>query len=461
MDRQGVSAAAPAVLIVGDPSLGDRLGGAAGVDAVLVNNYLEAMGEMAHRAVGAIVGRLAPMRHNVEATVRAIRQVAPEAAMLLVVDAASEPEAMRAVRLGVDDYLVEPLRRGDLGEALAQLAETHEGLPVELAVESAPEAAGRGEADRQAPPGAPEAWAGAASGGSSASSGPAGFEGLAEATDRWVERLLSERGTVRETMLEDLRRRLGPDVAWAAEPALDAYACVPVTRGEQTFGYLVSDSIGNQALAGESERLARWLALEARVDELKHIAMHDELTGVWNRRYFDRFLESVMRRAREERFRVTVMLFDIDDFKHYNDEFGHAAGDDILREAARLMSSVVRRHDVVARVGGDEFAVIFWDAEPPRKTRSQHPGSVRSATSRFRQAICDHRFPKLADLAPGTLTVSGGLASYPWDGQTAEALTAIADDMLLRSKRQGKNALTFGPGAIRVCEGDEGEPSEA
>lgn len=462
MDEQRATAAEPTVLIVGDPSLGDRLGGGVGAPVVSVGNYLEAIGEMAHRPVGAIVGRLEPMRHHMEATVRAVRQVAPDAVMLLVVDAASEPEAMRAVRLGVDDYLVEPLRRGDLRTALAQLAETNAGLPVAIDIDSAATEAGSGAPDRGGPPATPEAAAlddddASGSPAARASLEPAGFEGLTEMSDRWIERLLSERGTVRDVMLEDLRRRLDAEATWAAEPALDAASCVPVIHGEQTFGYLVSEAVDNQSLSAEADRLGRWLALEARLDELKHVAMHDELTGVWNRRYFDRFLESVLRRAREQRFRVTLMLFDIDDFKHYNDEYGHAAGDDILREAARLMTSVVRRHDVVARIGGDEFAVIFWDADPPRKQRSHHPASVRKAASRFRQAICDHRFPKLADLAPDTLTVSGGLASYPWDGQTPEALTAIADDMLLRSKRQGKNVLTFGPGAIRLCHGERGE----
>ena len=105
----------------------------------------------------------------------------------------------------------------------------------------------------------------------------------------------------------------------------------------------------------------------------------------------------------------------------------------------------------VARIGGDEFAVIFWDAEPPRRESSEHPHSVRTAAERFQKAVCQHRYPKLAEQAHGTLTISGGLASYPWDGQTPEQLIDLADEMLLESKKQGKNALTFGPGAMRAC----------
>ncbi len=205
---------------------------------------------------------------------------------------------------------------------------------------------------------------------------------------------------------------------------------------------------------------AKWLAVEHRINRLRHLAWHDELTEVWNRRYFLQFLDSVLRRAQAQHFRVTLLLFDIDNFKHYNDTYGHDAGDEILREAARLMVSVVRRHDVVARIGGDEFAVIFWDADAPRRENAQHPHSPQRAAARFQRAICDHRFPKLADCAPGTLTISGGLASYPWDGQRPDELIAKADEMLLSSKRQGKNCITLGPGAIRVCGVDDEAPAD-
>ena len=141
------------------------------------------------------------------------------------------------------------------------------------------------------------------------------------------------------------------------------------------------------------------------------------------------------------------MVFDIDDFKQYNDKYGHAAGDEILIHTAQLMKSVMRPHDVIARIGGDEFAVIFWDAQGPRRPNSQHPTEVRHIAQRFQQAIVTHQFDKLRDEAPGTLTISGGIAGYPWDGSTAPELLDKADQIALQSKRQGKNALIFGPGA--------------
>jgi len=77
---------------------------------------------------------------------------------------------------------------------------------------------------------------------------------------------------------------------------------------------------------------------------------------------------------------------------------------------------------------------------------------VLDCAKRFQAAVCRHEFPKLLDEQPGTLTISGGLASYPWDGRTPTELLARADAMALRSKRQGKNAITLGPGALNRCE---------
>jgi len=234
-----------------------------------------------------------------------------------------------------------------------------------------------------------------------------------------------------------------------------------VVLGDEVFGYLHAprDAADAEALAPWAAWLSRWLGLEQRYRRLWTMALQDELTGAWNRRYFNRFLSRMLDRAARERFQVTVMIFDIDNFKTYNDRFGHAAGDEILCETARLMRSFTRDHDVVARIGGDEFGVVFWDAGEPRQGDGKHPIDVEQAAERFRKAIASHRFPKLAEQACGTLTISAGLASYPWDGQTAERLVQLADEMAIRSKRAGKNAITLGPGALRAQE-DASEDQE-
>ena len=111
-------------------------------------------------------------------------------------------------------------------------------------------------------------------------------------------------------------------------------------------------------------------ALQDRHNRLQKLAITDELSvGSYNSRYFKHFLTSILDRARAMHFPVTLLLFDIDDFKRYNDQFGHPAGDEILKQAAALMKRCTRQHDLVARIGGDEFAVVFWDKEGPRQPR--------------------------------------------------------------------------------------------
>jgi diguanylate cyclase (GGDEF)-like protein len=195
--------------------------------------------------------------------------------------------------------------------------------------------------------------------------------------------------------------------------------------------------------------LASWLALRDQHAQLREAAFTDSLTGASNRRFFDNFLGVAIEQARRDRQPLTLLMFDIDDFKQYNDRYGHGAGDEILVEAVRLLRSVVRPSDKVCRIGGDEFVVVFHEPQGPRVAGSRHPSDIFQIAQRFQRAIAEHKFPKLGREAPGVLTVSGGLATYPWDGNTPELLLARADELALQSKKQGKNVITLGPGAER------------
>jgi two-component system cell cycle response regulator len=209
---------------------------------------------------------------------------------------------------------------------------------------------------------------------------------------------------------------------------------------------------------GELQRHADWLATWLRLGEqhreLREAAYRDSLTGAWNRRYFDRFFAAALARSRDGRHNLTLLVFDIDDFKVYNDRYGHAAGDEILIETVRLLQATVRPTDRVCRIGGDEFAVVFYEPTGPREAGSRHPTSFFDIARRFQKQVWEHRFPKLGAQAPGTLTISGGLATFPWDGTTVEELLDRADRLAMDSKRLGKNAITLGPGAMRACNGE-------
>lgn len=178
-----------------------------------------------------------------------------------------------------------------------------------------------------------------------------------------------------------------------------------------------------------------------RMDLFRRLAITDDLTGSHNRRYFMHLAARMLEEARNRRVRATLLLYDIDDFKRYNDEFGHSAGDEILCETANLMRQVVRKGDLVVRVGGDEFAVLFGEFGPVRQAGSQPIQTPYQLADRFRKAVNSHEFKSLGQKAKGTLTISGGLACFPWDGTTITELLAAADKALLAAKASGKNNI--------------------
>lgn len=261
--------------------------------------------------------------------------------------------------------------------------------------------------------------------------------------------------------LAQINARLGrADITLAQPSDPGAPLGVPVVVADQAVGVLTCpdepwlNTSGRALLAAHAAWLSAWVRLELQQSELRQAAFTDPLTGAWNRRYFQRYLAAAIAQARAARQTVTVMVFDIDSFKHYNDTFGHGAGDEILTETVRLLQSVIRPSDRVCRVGGDEFAVIFYEPKGPREAGSKPLESIYQIAKRFQQQICNHRFPKLSQQAMASLTISGGLASFPWDGHDADSLLEEADRCAMDSKRQGKNAITLGPGAESVCKLD-------
>ncbi|MHC4694402.1 MAG: GGDEF domain-containing protein [Planctomycetota bacterium] len=193
--------------------------------------------------------------------------------------------------------------------------------------------------------------------------------------------------------------------------------------------------------------------LVKKIRHLEKLATEDDLTGLKNRRYIREFSRQIIERAMKENGRVTLLIFDIDNFKHYNDVYGHSAGDEILRQAAVLMRRCCRSHDVVGRIGGDEFAVVFWD-EPQAKSAgvsaevserrsamAQHPKEAISVAKRFQKELGKAELHLLGPEGKGVLTISGGLASLGNGCSTVQELFEQTDKALLEAKRSGKNRI--------------------
>jgi diguanylate cyclase (GGDEF)-like protein len=166
--------------------------------------------------------------------------------------------------------------------------------------------------------------------------------------------------------------------------------------------------------------------LERERDALRHSAATDSLTGIANRRsLLERIDYEISRHARARHSFALVML-DLDGFKALNDRFGHAAGDDLLRETAAALERTVRAQDTAARIGGDEFCVLAPETDAA--------GLVQLET-RISRGVAG------ATTGLEVLSASTGAATFPRDGTSAEALLAAADARLLAAKRELRRSV--------------------
>lgn len=165
----------------------------------------------------------------------------------------------------------------------------------------------------------------------------------------------------------------------------------------------------------------------ARLEEL---SIRDPLTGLYNRRKFQEFMQNEIIRATRHGRGFSVIMVDLDDFKYINDTFGHPIGDMALREIAMLLGIELRSADVLARLGGDEFAIILPETEVGR-------GFL--VANKLHKALAD----KVFELPVGKIkiTASFSMVSFPEDGKTEDQICAAMDVVLYQAKSQGKNRV--------------------
>jgi diguanylate cyclase (GGDEF)-like protein len=276
-----------------------------------------------------------------------------------------------------------------------------------------------------------------------------------------------------QTPPEDLM--FAPDDCWALrrgqtyrveDPALgvicrhvtqlsEGYACLPMMASGDTLGILHLRDCSHWATAPEAEqKTGRESQSRLAVTVVEHIApalanlrlrerlrtqsIRDPLTGLFNRRYMEESMERELHRAERSGTPVAVIMFDLDHFKQFNDTFGHAAGDALLRELGQYLRGAVRAEDIACRYGGEEFTLILSGA--PLEVVLQRADALREGA---RQLSVQHRGTSV-----GGVTLSMGVSLFPDHGQTSEALLRAADEALYAAKAAGRNRVLVAQAAV-------------
>jgi diguanylate cyclase (GGDEF)-like protein len=175
-----------------------------------------------------------------------------------------------------------------------------------------------------------------------------------------------------------------------------------------------------------------------RLSQARQDAITDYLTGLYNHRYLHERLGEELERARERGSRVSLLFLDIDQFKAFNDRFGHSVGDLALRTVSSVIDHTVRKVDMAARYGGEEFVIALVDTDAA--------GALEVA-ERIRSAVSAARIHPYE----ATLSVSTGVATFPDDAEIKEELIDKADYAMYMAKRGGRNrVMSFSGGQLKL-----------
>jgi len=236
-------------------------------------------------------------------------------------------------------------------------------------------------------------------------------------------------------LVEDLLRKpdAGDELPASWQPR--SLMAAPLRVEGQTVGVIAVGHREPGRFNRDSLRLLNILTHQAAVAiqnamlyrRTQHLAITDPLTNLYNYRYLYMRLAEELRKARMAEQPVALIYLDLDDFKQYNDAYGHQVGDGILQQYASVLRSVIRDTDVAVRYAGDEFVVILPNTDRSEAERVAH---------RIATAVANHRFDGEANGRPVRLSVSAGVAVYPHDGHDERALVAAADHAMYEGKRK-------------------------
>jgi diguanylate cyclase (GGDEF)-like protein len=221
----------------------------------------------------------------------------------------------------------------------------------------------------------------------------------------------------------------------------ERYLCKPIVAHGNTLGVLYVQCSSETAVAAvllRMDGLRQLVQLTGMAiatlnlrTKLENQSIRDSLTGLFNRYFMQISLERELARAARRKQNLAIFMLDLDHFKKFNDTFGHAEGDTVLKAVAEIFRSSTRTEDIACRYGGEEFTIMLPDVTP---------AAAYERAEGIRLAIAGLRVP-LEKEVYAEFTVSIGVAVYPNDGEYADVLLRRADTALYRAKRQGRNQV--------------------
>lgn len=218
-----------------------------------------------------------------------------------------------------------------------------------------------------------------------------------------------------------------------------SFLSIPLLFKEQVVGILNFTRPGVDSFSAQEIQFLKTIAVEVAIalvnarlyDRTRELSVRDELTRLYNRRHFQTIFPLEIKRAQRFGQPVSLLMIDIDQFKKYNDTYGHLAGDERLTELARLIHAKIREVDFVARFGGEEFVMIL-----PNTSKKD----AVSVGEKLRLLVGSHPFRQPADLQH-PFTISIGVASFPDDADRIEEILAAADQALYQAKKEGRDRV--------------------
>lgn len=232
----------------------------------------------------------------------------------------------------------------------------------------------------------------------------------------------------------------------AAQEGINALLSVPLKNREKAIGSLSVYRRSHQEFSDAELLLMSIFAAQAveavekteQLENLKRQATYDFLTGIYNRSFLLSRIDEELKRAQRHNLNLSITFIDLDDFKKFNDSHGHLLGDKLLKDISAIIREDLRQNDFIGRVGGEEFIIVTPETD---KT------GAMTISRKLLDRVRHKEFMGKKGIVSG-VSFSAGISSYPEDGQVAEDLIRIADEIMYQVKAQGKDGVKAASPAV-------------